>query len=331
MASQRFPFPPPPSPYPPAQLTYGDSGGLGYNYKGMQEDFHHGPRGESHTFSGDAGHISFEHVNDAAFQNAGGNIPQAPRSSYPLPLNLPVQQPQYPQQYFYAQPAPVIPEVGTHPLPGIAVGADYRDITQRHGQLNSMQPYAMSYNYDMLNYTGSYFPQQPKYNLPMAAQPESQNRPLPMGPPIRMGFGSGNDTAVDLPAKAQQQMKSQNLQNGVPQLQHHSDPPLQPSCRTSQHASKRPHDGLSEAEQFGIKRELGHATKTLVGLCFDMPIPVKPPISREKEKRSKKKKRQYNQLESTPKTVKQESSEEDDDTGKESKLAVAACLPTAER
>lgn len=346
MASQRCLFPPPPSSYPPAQVTYGNSGGLGYNYRGMQGEFHHGPSGESHTFSGAAGHISFKQVDDAAFQNAGGNIPQGPRSSYPLPRYLPVQQPQYPQQYFCAHPAPIIPAATAHPLPGIAVGVDYRDITQRHAQLNSMQ---MLYNLDMTNCTGSYFPQQPEYSLPMAARPESQNRPLLMGPPIRMGFGSGNDTAVDLPAQVQLQIKSQSLHAGVPQLRHHAEPPPQPFCRTSQHVSrsandspgahpkqrngerKRPHDGLAEAEQFESQRKLEHATKALVGPCFDIPIPVKPPTSREKEKRSKKKRRRHHQLGLTPKTVKQESGEGDNEADKEAKLTVAACLPAAER
>lgn len=347
MPSQRFLFLPPPSLYPSAQLTGGNSGGLGNNYKGMEED---GPRGGTHTFSGGAGHTTFKQVNDAAFQNAGRNIPQDPRRNYPLPQRyLPVQPPQYLQQNFYAQPIPIIPAATAYPLPEIAVGFDNRDNTYRHSQLNSMQPHTMSYNYDMHNYTGSYFPQQPEFNLPMAARPEIQNRPLLMGPPLRIGFGSRYETAVDLPAQAQQQIKSQNSLNGVPQLRHHAEPPAQEFCRTSQHVSssanhslsshpkkrdrgwKRPHDRLTEAEKFRVKKELGHVNKTLVSSCFDMPIPVKPPTSRGEEKRPKKKTCRLNQLGSTPKTVKQESREQDDDTDKEGKLAVAAYLPETER
>lgn len=154
---------------------------------------------------------------------------------------------------------------------------------------------------------------------------------------------------MDLPAQARQHIKSQNSHDGVPRLRHHAEPPLQPFCRTSQHVPssandspgphskqrnggrKRPRDGLAEAEQFEIKKKLEHITKTVAGPCFGMPIPVKPPTSREKENRSKKKKRRHNQLGLTLKTIKQESSEEDVDADKEAKLAVADCLPTAER
>lgn len=317
-----------------------------YNYRGMQEDLHHGPRGESHTLSSAAEHINFKQVDDAAFQNAGGNIPQDPRSSYPLPRYLPVQQLQNPQQCFYALPASIIAAANAHPLPGIAVRVDNRDITERYTQLNSIQLHAMSHDYEMPNCTGSYSPQQPEHDLPIAARPESQNLPLLMDPPIRMDFGSGNDTAVNLPAQAQQQIKSQNLCDGVPQLRQDAEPPLKSFCRTSQHVSSsanespgpypkqrngRPHDGLAEAEQFEIKRKLEHETKALVGPCFDMPISVKPPTFREKKNRSKKKTRRHNQLVLIPKTVKQESSVEDNDADKEAKLAVAACLPAAEQ
>ena len=67
---------------------------------------------------------------------------------------------------------------------------------------------------------------------------------------------------------------------------------------------------------------------TLVGL--GMPIPVKPPTSREKEKLSKKKTRRHNQLGLNPRTVKRESSEGDNGVDEEVKLAVVASLPTAE-
>ena len=86
---------------------------------------------------------------------------------------------------------------------------------------------------------------------------------------------------------------------------------------------------LAEAEQFEIKRKSEQATRMLVS--FGMPIPVKPPTSREKEKLSKKKTRRHNQLGLNPRTVKRESSEGDNDVDKEVKLAVVASLPTAER
>lgn len=86
---------------------------------------------------------------------------------------------------------------------------------------------------------------------------------------------------------------------------------------------------LAEVEQFEVKRKLELATRMLVG--FGMPIPVKPPTSREKENLSKKKTRGHNQLGLKPGTVKRESSEGDNDVDEEVKLAVVASIPTAER
>lgn len=334
-----FPWPPPR--YSPAQSNYGNSGnsgGVGYNYRGMQEGFYRRPRGESHTIFGAAGHMSFMQANNAAFQNAGGILPQDSRSSYPLPQ--PLEQPQYSQQYAYAQPAPRIPAAIAHSLPGPAVGFEDGGI-----QLYSMQPQAMPYDFGTPYHNGSNFPQQPKYNSPTASRPQSQGLPLLMGPPIWMGFRSSNDIAVDHPTLALDQIKSQTLHHGVPQARHHEKSSLQPFRRTSHDASssandslgppkqtsrgrKRPHDVFAEAEQFEIKRKSEHATRTLVGL--GMPIPVKPPTSREKEKLSKKKTRRHNQLGLNPRTVKRESSEGDNGVDEEVKLAVVASLPTAE-
>lgn len=298
---------------------------MGYNYRGMQEGFYRGPIGESHTVFGAAGHMSFMQANDAAFQNAGGILPQDSRSIYPLPQ--PLEQPQYSQQYAYAQSAPKIPVAIAHSLPGAAVGFKDRDI-----QLYSMQPQAMPYGYGTPYQIGSYFPQQPICNSPMASRPESQGLPLLMGPPIRMGFRSSNDIAVDHPTLALDQIKSQTLHHGVPQARHHEESSLQPFRRTdgsnsandslgppkqSSRGRKRPHDMLAEAEQFEIKRKSEHATRTLIG--FGMPIPVKPPTSREKEKLSKKKRRRHNQLGLN------------NNVDEEVKLDVAASLPTAER
>lgn len=294
----------------------------------MQEDFHRGPGGESHAFSGTAKNISFMQANDAAFQNADGILSQDSRSSYALPQYPPLQQPQYPQQYAYTQPAPTIPAEVAHSPPGAAVGFEYCDI-----QLYSTQPQTMLYEYDMPNHTSSYFTQQPKYNSLMASRPESLDRPMLMVPPIRIGFRSGDDTAVDHPALAR----------------HHAKPPLQPFCRTSQHASssandalgpypkqrnrglKRPQDVLAEAERFEIKRKSEQATRTLVGSCLAMPNPVKQPNSREKEKRLKKKIRRPDQPCLTSRTVKHGSNEEAHDADEEARLAVAASFPTAER
>lgn len=363
MTSHQFVFPPPPPPPPQTQSSYHNPAGphnswnngrgnrsdhrrgqSGFNRGsrgglrgGARGGLRGGPRGGSRGGSHCLYHTGF----DSRPTNSPGH-------SHPLPQYPPGQQ----FHYLAAPQNHVHPTLAYSPAPGVDVGVEYHDDTQRQVQFYSVQQDGTSYKYNFPNQNAPYDPQQAPQYVPVAPLQDNQYPTLIRGPPIRMGFGANDYTAGDQHVQAQHQIQPHPISSGVHHLQHGpgsimpssfravSQTPLNitrydspnpfPDQRTC--GQKRQHDGIAGQRRHKNKTSAEVKTKVAPAVpSFGKPLPVSLPPSQETEERPKRKKRRHNQLGLTPKSLEYESSEDENDVDEEVKLANAAGLPSSDR
>lgn len=362
MNTHQFVFPPPPPPPPPIQATssQGNNAGppnghkYGHNNRGNRGDRgFRGSRGRGQSASkqgsrgGNFGALSVPAHTVSTQQNNSPFPPQdvyhpptsKPGTNYPLPEYPPVHQPQYPASFLnYGRSA------ATFPAASVASSAPhpeyYNNTQQGQSHFQNGQSQTTSYNY------ASHYPHGPQQYSPAPSRPEHSNNPQLMGPPLRMGFGSGYPGA-NQQTQAPPQVQQQSLPSRAVSLQHGARPFMRSSFQTNppgissstRHDSPNPfpdhrsrgqrrhHDGSGGQRRFNTKTPVAPAVPS-----FGNPLPVKPPAPQEMARRPKKKKRRHNQLGLTPKTLEHESSEEEEnDVDEEAKLAVVAGLPDSAR
>ncbi len=350
MTSHQFAFPPPPPPPPQTQPNH-DKTIEPYNcwtntranrgdHRGGRGNWNRCTRAGSNGFFGGSGQNGYMQRNSGRFQNPSGSLPPTNQtaSNYPLPEYPSVQQHQFSAstQYSYVHPVPTYPTASIAPTSSaVRAGAEFLHNMHRPIQLYSVQPQGTEYTYTVPDQNNSHHPQQPQLYAPgPPPPPESQNRPVLMGPPIRIGFDSNSYAAGDQRAQAHKPFSG-----SATLRQPDTRPVIQPSFRANRHNDL--HSRRYESPNFypnqnsrRIKREHeGSAARRILKVAPAVPsfggsLPVKPPPPQENERIPKTKKRRHNQLGLTPKSLDRESSEEEDNyADEESKLAGAASLP----
>ena len=296
MASQGFSFPPPPPPppvvhYEPQQNSSNRGGGRG---RGRGGGFR-GQRGGNRGGPGYSGHAPrnppYQSASQPSYNARTNNYPH--NGAYPTPNYPPVQQPQqapnpYQNQWQSGFSRPPSYNRTTQ------VGQPYQGGYQapQNGYNYQSQGFVQPGNPIPVGYTRNPVIMQD----PRAPKPRS---PLPMGPPIRMGFDDVQSTIK----------QSHNILAGQKRVHNEAFGKARPSVAKTPAAPAVP--------SFGPM--LPNPTQPIPEKSSQQP---QGPSQTKPAKKKPKKKRQHNQLGLTPRKEEHESSE-DDDEDEEARLAAA--------
>lgn len=304
MASQNFTFPPPPPPPPVASLPSYPSqsnNGIDFPRGGSRGRGRGRGRGHSENFGG----------------QRGGN-----RGGYGQPAQ------QY-ANYGYSTPSTnnYTPQTYQHssnngyPLPNFP---PMQGIQQQHmgqwqgglGQPNySPQQGAQQYLYQQ-GANRPAFIQGPNISVNPAYASNQQAvslPPIPMGPPIRLGFDTAEAFIPPTPGQSNHQYPPASSTTNPPARFSHN------FLGNRGRGQKRAHN-----EAFPHSKQATPASTTTPAVpSFGLPLPISTSTISQSAKKPKKKKRNHNQLGLTPKMEEHESSDDEDDVDEEAKLSSA--------
>ena len=350
MSGHPFTFPPPP-PAPPK--TFQSQPGAPHPFagpngsQGTRDSKDHRGRGHRRNFTrgGGSGYFGSTHLNPnygntslgidkghSSLPDMGYNVRMNDyrKGGYPLPRYPPVQLPQFPinvRQGYGPQnqafPPNARPPQAAYPADGSGTYQGY----------NGQNQYSLR----------GYGPSSP---IIQGALPAAQNnhsfqtsvhtgQPVLMGPPIRMGFDArriGSQTQQHAPPMANgTKANQQGLSDGNESPYRHNNTT---GFRSGGHKSPiavpgNPSRGQKRGRGESYSRPRNPNQRTQVPPAVpsfggQLPLPLKPPALHGNTRKPRKKKRKHNQLGLTPNAEEHESSEEENDTDEEARLAAMA-------